>query len=105
MSLGSRVAFGLQVPELSRIWVPEGIATAHLTRMGKVYLQRVPIAFCVLSTEAVCRYPEELVRSLDELEAQQDTDFGRYETLLGSLPTLCGSLGEQPCNPQNTTIY
>jgi hypothetical protein len=83
--------------------VPEGITTAHLTRIGKVRLQRSAIAFCVLSREGTCRYPEELIRSLDELEAQQHTNFDRYTALLSSLPTLCGSLGVQPCNPWNST--
>eukprot|EP00966_Prymnesium_polylepis_P025602 590506-Prymnesium_polylepis.1 len=86
-------------PTVSHKWVVESLLRDQLSRNG-INVVRQPLAFCLMLKETRgCKYPEELIRSLDVLEVQEDTqivDARRYyHALLDSLPTLCGPLGQQ----------
>merc|ERR1719222_1736018 len=85
------------VPELSSAWNAEGLHTAHLLRVAKAQIVRAPIAFCVLSMQGACRYPEELLLSLGYLQAQPPPRL-LYNALRAGLPEYCGSLGVRPCD-------
>ena len=93
-------------PAVSHKWVVESLLRDQLSRSG-IRVVRQPLAFCLMLKETRgCKYPEELIRSLDLLEGQetQIVDAGRYyHALLDSLPTLCGPLGQQPCTPSRST--
>lgn len=93
----------LQVPELKLNWIPEKLTTAHLIKIGGIELQRTTVAFCILSNEGACRYPEELQLSLDHLVSRQSVDYIPYWTIVSKLPALCGALGDRACRLDDRT--